>query len=216
MKDYGLNKLTIGANPVISIITKGSFTGSPCLYINTGIDIQHTNRSLTDKLNGFITLGGRVLFSGEDPTIFSNELWSFIKYYNNVGANPRIWHIITDGHRYDVKFLYELDHILIDVKCPSSGIETPPEFISWCAEDPNLVNKIEFMFVVDAHSKDITFALDQIRKIGTWKRPITVHPGRGWKDYREFVQKFQETVRYPYFRILPDLSYLYRLNEQLL
>jgi len=86
-----------------------------------------------------------VLFSSKDDAMtYAEEIWSFIKYckssYKDNSYRERWWGLITSGKRYVDKLLYELDDILIDILTPSSGNETPPEFIAWCNEDRNIKN----------------------------------------------------------------------------
>ena len=84
--------------------------------------------------------------------------------------------MITSGAKFNVKLLYELDYITIDIKPPSSHAETPTEFISWCMEDQQLREKVEFKMVVDNTSDDINFARMQIQQLRHFKRDITIQP----------------------------------------
>lgn len=213
MIDYGKNKLTIGDEPAVSVITEGAYLGSPCIRIPMGVNKEYTNRLLADKLDRMFPLTPRVLFTYEDPTVFSEELFSFIKYHKKTSEKPMQWFINTTGLKFIPKFLYELDNILIDVRCPSSGLTTPPEFISWCVEDPFLKDKIEFRFCPTPNTSDINYTASEIMKLSTFKRPITVQPNKGWESYVRFVAMFCNTIRSPYVRILPDLHIEYKFSD---
>jgi len=204
--DYGANKLTINDYPYCKTIRSGKFTGTPIVEFKCGDKIEMTNKELSDYIDAEFPLITNVHFT--DPTMWSRELWSFMKYHNKNSQKKRTWFITTAGHKYDVKFLYQCDHIMIEVKVPSSMMETPPEFISWCAEDRYITDKIEYKFVVPANAKDITFTRSELVKIGTYDKPITIERGAGWKSFREFEDQFLNTVRYPYLHIQPNIDEL--------
>ena len=210
--DYGINRLTIGCYPEIGIIEDGIYAGTPAIIIRCGDEVETTNAKLLHILNSEFPLTYHILFTDEDPTLFSNELWSFVKYYKKNSDKDRFFHIFTSGHKYVPKFLYEVDSIIIDVKTPSSKMETPTEFISWCLEDRYLKNKTECVFIVLANPDDINFARYEGTKIGTYRRPITVRQGEGWESYIQFCDEFVPTSRYPYLRVLPDFKRLQIVN----
>ncbi len=201
--DYGKNELQLGNYPILGIIRNGVHVGRPCVELRCGSGYMMTNKELMTKINDEFPLTNTILFCGDDPTLFSNELWSFIKYYKKNSEKQRRFQMMTDGYKYIPKFLYELNYISINVKTPSSGLETAPEFISWCHEDRELVKKTEVFFVVNATPEDISFARYETVKIGTYKRPITLKQGDGWKNFEEFAEQFIPTMKYP-IRILPD------------
>ena len=207
-KDYGLSKLTIGQYPELGLIPDGIYAGSPCIIIKCGDEVEITNEKLRDVINSEFPLTHHILFTDEDPMLFANELWSFVKYYKKTSDKDRKFHIFTSGHKYIVKFLYEIDNIIIDVKTPSSTMETPSEFISWSAEDPYLKKKVEYVFIVNCDKEDINFTRYEGVKIGTYRRPITIRQGTGWKSYEHFCDEFIPTSRYPYVRIITDFNNL--------
>jgi len=203
-KDYGLNKLTIGAQPKLTVFPTGNYTGSPCIEIKTGTEIKMTNKELSDHLNSEFPLISRIHFT-DDPTLFSNELWSFIKFDRKYSEKNRIFHITTTGHKYIPKFLYEVNDILIEV---NNLVETPPEFISWCCEDNYLKNKIQFNFQVDNDAEDITFVRYELVKLGTWRHTITILMGKGWKSYADFADQFVGTIKYPKLKVMLNIQEL--------
>lgn len=205
-KDYGLNKVRIGKKPYLSIIKEGINAGTPCINIECGIDLEYTSESLRDLINEEFPLTHNILFMGEDPTLFSNELWSFVKYYKKTSEKTRKFSAITDGHKYIQKFLYELDYITINVHTPSTKIETPPEFISWIYEDKYLTNKTETFFIVDKNIEDINYVRYEMPKIGTYREHITLRQGQGWESYSDFCSIFISTTRYPYLKLIPNLE----------
>lgn len=242
--NYGEKKLTIGDYPRPNIVPNGTHAGTPCLELLTGKDIELTNTSLRDYIEKEYPLTKRVFIQGdEDPTLFSEELWSYIKYHNDTSERQRIFHILTSGRKYIPKFLYQLDHITIEVKVPSTGEETPPEFICWCAEDKDLIHKIEFQFTVPFNITDINYVIGEIPKLGTFKRPITIIPGywsksetkrqfeicdkndtlqafeeqqaqpEGWRSYLHFAESFMDTLRYPKVRLQADLQRVFGLKR---
>jgi hypothetical protein len=239
-KDYGLNELEIVAYPDPSIISTGRHVGSPVLPIKMGKGIKLTNKQLWDYITDQHPHIDMCLFtSDEDPMIYSKEIWSFVKYcnsfYRGKSYRERWWGIVTPGTVFDSKVLWEIDDILIDVLPPSSGSETPPEFISWCYEDNNIKDKVQFRISLASNAPDITFARTQIPLLGTFRSCITLQPiywnkkqlntefekantlqntsvfeydvtqPIGWKSYAHFVSEFLGLIRYPYVRILPDL-----------
>src|SRR3972149_8657026 len=176
-RDYGVNKLTIEDYPVQNIIPFGTHIGTPCLELTTGNKINLTNEALRDYINADFPLTSRVLIRGdEDPTIRSEELYSYIKYHEDTSDKQRIWQMITNGNRYIPRLLYQVDHVVINVQTPSSGKETATEFISWCAEDKNIKDKIEFIFHTSCNAEDISYVRYEIPKLATYKRPITIIP----------------------------------------
>ena len=239
-KNYSDFKLSIERYPEPTLMTTGSKVGCPILQIKMGDKIKLTNKQLFDYIETEYSLIDMVVFTDDDdPTDYADEIWSFIKYsksiHKNTAYRDRWWGMVTHGKRYVEKLLYELDDILIDVLTPSSGSETPPEFISWCNEDPNIKNKVQFRITIGANAQDISFARMEVPKLGTLRCPITLQPlywnkkeinkemeiaqtlqntssfeknytqPTGWKSYSHFVDEFIDTVRYPYIRILPDL-----------
>src|SRR3990172_8602398 len=241
--DYGINRLVIGDYPKPNIIPYGTHIGTPCLEFITGELINTTNQDLREVVNSEYPLTNRILIRGDkDPTI-CDGLWSYIKYHNDTSEKRRIWQIITNGDKYDVKFLYNIDHIIINVQVPSTGKETPPEFISWCGEDKILQTKIEFVFSVTCSAEDINYARYEIPKLSTYKRPITIIPSYwnkeetqrqfkiceknnclqvfeeqqaqpyGWKSYLQFAEAFVDTLRYPKVRLHPDLQRIFGLKS---
>lgn len=208
-KDYGKNTLTIGKYPVLDIIREGRFAGTPCIKLTSGNLITITNEKLMSVINHEFPLTHTILICGEDdPTLFSNELWSFIKYYRKNSDKERKFHLITDGYKYIPKFLYELDNISVNVKTPSTHQETPPEFISWSHEDEYLKKKTECFFIVDYNVEDVNFARFETTKIGTYRNPISIRQGNGWNSFEEFAGIFVPTLKYPYIRILPNMEKL--------
>ena len=203
-KDYGKNKLTIGEYPSLGIITEGSFTGTPCINLHCGNKLEYTNKQLLDIINEEFPQTRHFLLCGKEPTLFSNDMWSFIKYYKNKTDRSRKFHMITKGEKYIPKFLYELDNIIINIQSPSTGMETPPEFISWCNEDKYLKNKTECFFIVNANLDDINFARYEGTKIGTYSNPITIRQGSGWDSHNEFIENFIISNRYPNVRLMPN------------
>lgn len=205
-KDYGKNLIRIAKKPELGIIRDGINAGSPCIKIECGIELEFTNESLRDYINENFPLTHNILFTGEDPTLFSNELWSFIKYCRKTSEKTRRFIAVTDGHKYIQKFLYELDQITINVHTPSTKIITPPEFISWIYEDKFLTNKTETVFVVDKNIEDVNYVRFEIPKIGSYREPITLRQGKGWVSYSDFCSMFVSTTRYPHLKLLPDLE----------
>jgi len=200
--DYGIRELTIGAQLKLSVFPTGDFAGTPCIEIKPGTEIKLTNKELSDHLNSEFPLISRVHLT-DDTTLFSNEMWSFIKYDHKNSEKKRLYHISTTGHKYIPKFLYELHNILIML---NNSIETPPEFISWCNEDRNLRNKVEFVFEVNNNPDDITFVRYELVKLGTWKHTITILMGNGWKSYADFADQFVGTIKYPGLKVLPNIQ----------
>jgi len=213
LKDYGLNEITIGEQPKLCVFPTGNFAGTPCIEIGCGNGIKMTNKELRDHLNTEFPLISRVHLTVEDPTLFSEELWSFIKYDHKTNDKQRLYHITTTGHKYIPKFLYELDDILIDILPPSKLSETPPEFISWCNENQNLKNRLQFVFEVDCNPEDISFARYELVKLGTWKHNITILMGKGWKSYADFADQFVGTIMYPGLKVLPNIQTLLQKIE---
>ena len=146
----------------------------------------------------------------------------------------------NDSINYEhFKLLYELDFVTIDLKPPSSGAETPNEFVSWCMEDQQLREKIEFKMVVSATAEDVTFARNMIDTLQQFHKDITLQPlywseseakkeadigqtiqnlrlyeeafsqPSTWKSYAEFASEFMDTVHYENVRILPQLHKIY-------
>lgn len=249
-KDYGENYLTITDYPKSTLIATGKHVGCPVLHIKMGGKIKLSNKQLMDYIFTEFPAIDMVLFSSEeDVTMYAEEIWSFIKYcksfYRESSYRKRWWGIVTSGKRYVEKLLYEVDDVLIDILTPSSKKETPPEFISWCNEDPNIKDKVQFRIVVSADAKEITFARKEVPKLGTLRCPITLQPlywnkgerkkefemaqtvqntsvfekgitqPTGWKSYSQFVDEFIDTVRYPYIRILPDLVRILNIKNAL-
>ena len=207
LKDYGQNKLTIKEYPELSIFPSGDHVGIPCIEIKMGTEIELTNEKLCDYLNAD-PLIPHVSFIGDtkDPTLFSEELWSFIKYYKKNSEKKRIWHLTTTGERYIPKFLYELDDILIHIQTPSWG-ETPPEFIEWCCEDRFITSKVQFMFKVFPKAEDISYVRTEtgtLQKL--FNKNITIQPVGDWKSYSEFAYEFISTTRYPNIRLMPNMQ----------
>jgi hypothetical protein len=216
-KDFGLNELEIVAYPEQTIVATGNHIGCPMLQIKMGKGIKLTNKQLYDYIGDQFPMIDRCLFTAvDDPMFHADEIWSFVKYcnsfYKGLGYRKRWWGIVTPGTKFKANVLYELDDILIDVFPPSSGKETPPEFISWCYEDPDIKDKVQFRMVLASSAPDITFARTQIPHLGTFRTNITLQPVYwnkngtiGWKSYAHFVREFLGLIRYPYVRLLPDL-----------
>ena len=208
LKDYGQNKLTLKEYPEVTIFPSGDHTGIPCIEIKTGTELELTNEKLRDYLNAEFPLTPYISFVGgtKDPTLFSEELWSFIKYYKRNSEKRRVWHLTTTGERYIPKFLYELNDILIHIQTPSWG-ETPPEFISWCCEDRFITSKVQFMFKVFPKAEDISYVRTETVSLETlFKKNITVQPIGDWKSYSEFTYEFISTTRYPNIRLMPNMQ----------
>ncbi|MGH7901440.1 MAG: hypothetical protein ACRENZ_06855 [Thermodesulfobacteriota bacterium] len=243
-RDYGTNKLSIEDYPQLNIIPFGTHVGTPCLELLTGDKINLTNQAMMDYIDADFPLTHRVLLRGkEDPTIQSEELYSYIKYHDDNSNKQRIWQMITNGNRYITRLLYQVNHITINVQTPSSGKETAPEFISWCAEDRNIKDKIEFVFVTSCNAEDISFVRYEIPKLATYKRPITIIPSywneeqtktqfeicdkhmclnafeelqaqpSGWRSYLQFAETFMDTLRYRKVRLHPDLQRIFGLKQ---
>lgn len=250
-KDYGLNELKIGSL-YTSVIPTGQYVGCSCLVIpvastskinTTPVEI-FSNKELTDLIDYDFMHCTHILFeSRDDITRHSEMVWSFVKYYHKKGQKDCVFHIITDGTKWEPKFLYELDNIIINIKAPSTKDETPTEFIAWCVEDPYLVDRVEFRIIVAKIAQDITFARTEIPKLATFRRPITIQPvywneaeikenmeiaqihkndtvyqkevilPTGWRSYNQFAQEFAGMLRYPQARILPDLQRLYQISK---
>ncbi len=207
--DYGLNEITIGEQPKLTVFPTGDFAGTPCIEIKPGTEIKLTNKELSDHLNTEFPLISRVHLT-DDPTLFSDEFWSFIKYDHKYSEKQRLYHITTTGHKYIPKFLYELHNILIEI---SNLVETPPEFISWCNEDDHIKNKVQFNFETNCVDVDITFVRYELVKLGTWKHSITILMGKGWKSYADFADQFVGTIKYPGLKVLPNIQKLLQKIE---
>ena len=208
LKDYGENKLTIKRYPEVSVFPCGDYVGMPCIEIETGTELELTNKKLHDYLNTEFPLTPHVHLVSDlkDPTLFADELWSFIKYYKRNSDKKRVWHITTTGERYRVKFLYELDDILINIQTPSFG-ETPPEFISWCCEDRFITDKVQFFFKVFPKAEDITYARTELVNLESlFNKNTTIQPIGDWRSYLEFTIEFMATMRYPNVRLLPNMQ----------
>ncbi len=206
--DYGKNKLTIREYPEVRVFPNGDYVGMPCIEIEMGTEIELTNEKLRDYINVEFPLTPHVSFVSDvkDPTLFSNELWSFIKYYNKNSNKRPMWHLTTTGERYIAKFLYELDDILIDIQTPSYG-ETPPEFISWCCEDKFITSKVQFLFKVFPKAVDITYARTELVNLESlFNKNTTIQLVGDWRSYREFMVEFMATMRYPNVRLLPNMQ----------
>jgi len=246
-KDYSKNYLNITEYPTLTLATTGRFVGCPVLHIKVGDGIKLSNKQLADYISTEFVGINKVLFSSkEDVTTYSDEVWSFIKYcksFNVIYSRSTWWGIVTSGKRWIPRLLYELDDILIDILTPSTGRETPPEFISWCYEDENIKDKVQFRIIIGADAKDISFARYEVPKLGTLHCPITLQPlywnkeeikenyeiadtvqntknfeegltkPTGWKSYIQFVETFIDTVRYPHIRILPDLVKILEMKK---
>ena len=208
LRDYGQNKLTIKKYPEVKIFPSGDYVGMPCIEIEAGTEMELTNQQLRDYLNTEFPLTPHVHFVGvlKDPTLFSDELWSFIKYYNRNSDKKVMWHLTTTGERYVVKFLYELHDILINIQTPSFG-ETKPEFISWCCEDKFITSNVQFLFKVFPKVEDITFARTELVNLESlFNKNTTIQPIGKWESYYEFVYEFMATMRYPNVRLLPNMQ----------
>ena len=261
-RDYGENNLYLFEYPYVTINGEGRFIGEPAVFVRFQgctvgcvwcdamgtwptkkgekyIGIKVSNKELTKYLDAQAPLTPRIWITGGEPTEHSYEVYSFIKYAKKYGNKERIWHMITAGKKFDPKLLYELDFITIDIKPPSSHAETPSEFISFCMEDQQLREKIEFKMVVACTPEDITFARYQIAQLSQFKRDITIQPlywseaearkeedigqtlknlkmyeeqfaqPTGWKSYAQFAEEFMDTTRYENVRILPQLHKIY-------
>ena len=262
MKDYGENEVYLFEKPYTTINGEGQHIGKPAVFIRfqgctvgckwcdamgtwpksrgkMRYGICMTNKELTEYLDEHCEHTPRLWITGGEPTEHAEEIWSFIKYYKKYGNRERIWHMITAGKEFDVKLMYELDYITIDIKPPSSGADTPPEFISWCMEDQQLKEKVEFKMVVSATAEDITFARYTIDTLRQFHRDITLQPlywsesearkeqdigqtvknlklyeqefskPSNWKSYGEFAEEFMDTVSYDHVRVLPQLHKIY-------
>jgi len=261
-KDYGLNELYLFEYPYTTINGEGRHIGKPAVFVRfqgctvgcvwcdamgtwptkkgqkyAGIKI--TNKDLTSYIDTECPRTPRIWITGGEPTEHSYECWSFIKYMKKYGEKERIFHMITAGKKFDVKLLYELDQITIDIKPPSSKADTPNEFISWCMEDRQLREKVEFKMVVAATAEDITFARNTIFRLQHFHRDITIQPlywseaevrkeeniGQqvkdlsgyldnftkpiGWESYAQFAEEFMDSERYENVRVLPQLHKIY-------
>jgi hypothetical protein len=238
-RDYGLNEIEIVEYPEPSVISTGQYVGSPVLPIKIGKGIKLTNKQLLDYLEDQFPYIDSCLFTSDtDVMEKAMSIWSFIKYaksFKKRKYRERWWGLVTPGSKFDSKLLWEVDDILIDMLPPSSERETPPEFISWCYEDPNIRDKVQFRMSLASNAPDITFARTQIPLLGTFRSCITIQPiywnkeelkknyklandlqntsvfeydvtqPIGWKSYAHFVSEFLGFIRYPYVRILPDL-----------
>ncbi len=247
-KDFGLNQLEIVSYPEPTLISTGIHIGSPVIPIKMGKGIKLTNKQLLDYIEDQCPLVDRCLFvSDTDPMRYSEKIWSFVKYCKSFNRRKayreRWWGIVTPGSKFSSKVLYELDDILIDVLPPSSGDETPSEFISWCYEDINIRDKVQFRIALASNAPDISFTRNQIPVLGTFRSSITLQPlywdkkevkeqyelantmqnssvfehgltqPTGWKSYAHFVREFLGLVRYPYVRILPDLVRILNIKK---
>ena len=262
LKDYSGNAVYLFEYPYTTVNGEGLHIGKPAVFIrfqgctvgcvwcdamgtwpkkrgDKYVGIRLTNKQLTDYLDTECANTPRLWITGGEPTEHSYEAMSFIKYYKKYGKYARIFHMITAGKKFDVRLLYELDYITIDIKPPSSKAETPNEFISWCMEDQQLKEKVEFKMVVDRTSDDITFARNMIYQLAQFHRDITIQPlywsesearnmgeigqtvknlkgyeaqfaqPSSWKSYAEFAEEFMDTVKYENVRILPQLHKIY-------
>lgn len=242
-KDYGLNELTIGDYPINTVIPYGRHAGANCLEIRCGKKIKTTNRKLVDLIYEEFPVVTHIIFTGmDDPTNYSEQLWSFVKYCKKE-EKKRIYHLHTNGGYYIPKFLYELNDILINISVPSSKRETPPEFIGWCCEDRALTDKVQFVFRSKCDAKDTTFIRNEIPKFETFKKQITIVPSywnykdvkreleiadmlkttqafeekfgqpSGWRSYLAFMDEFLNTIRHPDVRFQPDLQRVFGLTK---
>ena len=262
MRDYGENDLYLFEYPYVTINGEGTHIGKPAIFVRFQgckvgcvwcdsmgtwptkkgekfVGIRITNRDLTKYLDAEMPGTPRIWITGGEPTEHSYEAYSFIKYMKKYGEHKRLFHMITSGEIFDVKLLYELDYITIDIKPPSSKADTPNEFISWCMEDRLLREKVEFKMVVAATADDITFARNTIFRLQQFKRDITIQPlywseaevraeeqkaqfiknvkgyvekfanPVGWKSYGQFAEEFMDTTRYENVRVLPQLHKIY-------
>jgi len=249
-KTYDDNVMYLFEWPYNTINGEGQHIGKPCIFVrfqgctvgcvwcdamgtwpekrgDEKIGISVTNKDLTNYIDAKFPITPRVWITGGEPTEHSYEAMSFIKYMKKHSQHKRIYHLITAGKRFDIKFLYELDHITIDIKPPSSQAHTPEEFISWCMENPILKEKVDFKMVVSCDEKDITFARNTIHRLQQFGRDITIQPlywseaeartnkslplfekkfsnPVNWPSYGEFCEEFMDTVKYENVRVLPQ------------
>ncbi len=256
-KTYDDNVVFLFEKPYVSVEGEGTHIGKPVIFVrfqgchvgckwcdsmgtwpekkgDEKIGIAMTNKELCEYLDENFPLTKRIMITGGEPTEHSYEAMSLIKYLKKHSPYKRIFHLITSGAVFDVKLLYELDFITIDVKPPSSGAHTPEEFISWCMEDQQLRQKVDFKMVVAKTAEDITFARTTIARLQQFKKDITIQPVYwsesevrqnkaklpmyeyktqfqnpiAW-DYGEFAEEFMDSLGYENVRILLQLHKVY-------
>ena len=249
-KTYDDNEMYLFEWPYNTINGEGQHIGVPCVFVrfqgctvgcqwcdamgtwpskkgDMKIGICVTNKELTKYIDNNFPITQRIWVTGGEPTEHSYEAMSFIKYMKKHSQHKRLYHMITSGKKFDVKLLYELNYITIDIKPPSSGAKTPDEFISWCMEDSILKSKIDFKMVVSKTAEDINFARMQIHRLKQFGRDITIQPlywseseakqnsklpmfedkfgkPKNWDNYGEFCEEFMDTESYENLRVLPQ------------
>lgn len=261
-RDYGTNELYLFEWPYVTVNGEGQHIGKPSIFVRfqgctvgcVWCDAMGTwptkrgdmrygicvnNKELTDYLDEKFPLTPRIWITGGEPTEHAYEAYSFVKYCKKNSEHNRIFHLITSGKKFDIKLLWEVDYITIDIKPPSSKAKTPEEFISWCMEDTGLRNKVDFKMVVDRTAEDITFAKYTINQLKQYGRDITIQPlywseaeakkqedigqtvqnlfmfekqfaePATWKSYAEFAEEFMDVINYENVRILPQLHKIY-------
>lgn len=171
------------------IFVRLSGCNEKCVYCDTTYADEYTEMTIDEVQNKIIKIASQtgcelVEFTGGEPLLQQNELVKLLYQ-----LPPFMEYIIETNGSYDIKYIKNyMDTIIMDIKCPSSGMQDK----NLLSNIPLLRQQDELKFVVGT-KKDLDYVMNILSKHETlahilispiWDDELTL------QEIAEFVLKF--------------------------